>query len=52
MKAHTVGDLKNLAMNMKCKGEDASAVRDLVQALEGIRSGTAVMDGRPLAYQL
>ena len=39
MKAHTVGDLKDLASHMECKGEDASAVRDMVQALEGIGNG-------------
>jgi len=39
MKAHTVGDLKNLAIRMEHEGEDASAVRDMVLDLEGIGSG-------------
>lgn len=39
MKAHTVGDLKVLATSMECKGEDASVLREFVQALSEIEDG-------------
>ncbi len=39
MRAHTVGDLRVLATNMECKGEDATAIREVVEALTRINDG-------------
>jgi hypothetical protein len=36
MKSHTVGDLRNLAVEMESKGENAAGLRDAIQVFEGI----------------
>jgi hypothetical protein len=39
MKTHTVGDLRNLALNLECKGQNAADVREVVDALTQIENG-------------
>lgn len=39
MKSHTIGDLKNLAIEMESKGENANEVLDTIQALVEIENG-------------
>ena len=39
MMTHTVGDLKNLAMDIESKGENANDIVETIQALEEIENG-------------